>query len=385
MGRARETPGDTAAGRRTRRRAFVWLSAATPWLVGLFYAMSGLDVADSVAAGWGVVGLAVVMGLVLARRAERPELVTAVVLALTVPILLLAPELVLPVGGFVAVWNLARRRPPAVSLVGLAGLLAVSALNLATTTVDDAVFTMGLSVSVWALGEAARNREAAISEASRRAAGEEQARIAREIHDVIAHTVSVIVVQAAAARDVFDTHPDQARTALASIEGAGREALAELRLLLRGVRADGGPGSGSPAVPPGLAAPQPGLHRMEELAAPLRAAGVRVVITDEGEPRSVPAGVDISAYRIVQEALTNTLRHARATVAEVTVRRRPDVLDIDVVDDGRPGPTLAAPGPGFGLVGMRERAASLGGSLEAGPTAHGGFRVHARLPLDAAR
>ena len=140
--------------------------------------------------------------------------------------------------------------------------------------------------------------------------GDEQARIARELHDVIAHSVSMIVVQAAAADDVFDERPDQAREALRSIERAGRDALRELRRLLSAVR-------------PGIAAdptePQPGLDRLDELASALRAGGLQVAVRREGQPAALPAGLDLSAYRIVQEALTNTLRHARATRADVTL------------------------------------------------------------------
>ena len=127
-------------------------------------------------------------------------------------------------------------RPPRVSLVGLAGVLALSSVNFFTAKFDDTVFTMVVAVSVWALAEAARNRRTAIEEAARRAVGDEQARIARELHDVIAHSVAVIVVQAGAAGDVFDTRPDQARAALRSIEDAGRDALRELRRLLGAVR-----------------------------------------------------------------------------------------------------------------------------------------------------
>ena len=153
--------------------------------------------------------------------------------------LLLAPDVVLPVAGLFAIASLAAARPLRVSLVGLAALIALSAGNFFTTTVEDTVFTMGLAVGAWALGEAARNRRVAIEEEARRAAGDEKAHIARELHDVIAHSVSVIVVQAAAADDVFDERPDQARHALRSIESSGREAMAELRRLLSAVRPDG--------------------------------------------------------------------------------------------------------------------------------------------------
>jgi signal transduction histidine kinase len=247
-------------------------------------------------------------------------------------------------------------------------------MNFFTTTVDDTVFAMVLAVGAWALGEAARNRRKAIEEEARRAAGDEQARIARELHDVIAHSVSVIVVQASAADDVFDTRPDQARAALRSIEQAGRDALRELRTLL----------SGGASGDPDPTQPQPGLARLDELAQPLRVGGLDVVVRREGEAPEVPAGVDLSAYRIVQEALTNTLRHARATRAEVTVRYGDGAVELEVRDDGRGSAGAEANGTGRGLVGMRERAALLGGTLEAGPLPGGGYRVHARLPLETA-
>jgi signal transduction histidine kinase len=319
--------------------------------------------------------LAVVQGAALHWRRERPVLVAAVVLPAALMFQLLVPEGVIPLAGLFAVGSLAAARPPRASLIGLAFLMGVTALNFLTTTDDDAVFAMALAGGSWALGEAARNRRKAIREGARRAAGDEQARIARELHDVIAHSVSVIVVQASAADDVFDTRPDLARAALRSIEQAGRDALRELRTLLGGES----PGDPDPTHP------QPGLARLDELAEPLRLAGLDVVVQREGEAPTLPAGVDLSAYRIVQEALTNTLRHARATRAEVTVRFGPGAVELEVRDDGRGVPLVAdVNGAGQGLVGMRERAALLGGTLEAGPLPGGGYRVHARLPLEAA-
>ncbi len=299
---------------------------------------------------------------------------TAIVLLAGLAYYLLVPEVVLPLAGFFAIGSLAAARPPRVSLFGLAGLLALAAMNFFTATVGDTVFTMGLAVGAWALGEAARNRNVAIREEARRAVSEEQARIARELHDVIAHSVSVIVVQAGAADHVFEERPDQARAALRSIEAAGRDAQRELNRLLTAVRPDASVDS---------AHPRPGLSRLDELTAPLRAAGLRVDVRQEGPVRELPAGVDLSAYRIVQEALTNTLRHAQATRADVTVRYSADVLELDVLDDGRGGSAASGDGGGYGIVGMRERAAALGGTLEAGALPGGGYRVHARLPLEA--
>ena len=373
-GRRVEPVDDHRGVRSARHRLVRVVGAAVPWGVGLFYFLTALDRQDFAGIGFvAAVALATVLGLALAWRYDRPEIVTAVVVVGHLLFYLLLPEVVIPVAGLVALWSLTMTRPPRVSLIGLGAMLALTSLNFFTTTVEDTWFTMGLSVSVWALAEAARNRVNAAHEAGLRAVSDERARIARELHDIIAHSVSVIVVQAGAAVDVFDSRPDQARSALRSIEDAGRDALRELRLLLGAVRPDA---TDSPSPP------QPGLAQLEDLIAPLRAAGLEVVVLHEGTRATLPAGVDLSAYRIVQEAMTNTLRHARATVVEVTLRYGRGAIEIDVVDDGGSLPVRARDTAGYGLLGMRERATVLGGKLEAGPTAHGGFRVHARLPLD---
>jgi signal transduction histidine kinase len=203
------------------------------------------------------------------------------------------------------------------------------------------------------------------SEAAR-AVAEEQARIARELHDVIAHNLSVMVVQAAAANDVFEARPDRARDALRRVEATGRTALAELRQLLGNVRANGAD-----------FAPQPGLDRLEELVREVRDAGLEVVVAIEGTPRPLPPALDLSAYRIVQEALTNTLKHAHASRAEIAVRYLDEALDVEVRDDG----SGDGGGSGHGLIGMRERVVAFGGSLAAGPAEDGGFAVAASFPL----
>jgi signal transduction histidine kinase len=348
--------------------------AALPLLVtGLYLVMAIDGLTDPVRWGLGVAVVAgVVQGCALWWRWARPEVVLVVVLAAALPYHLLVPDTVAPVAELFALWSLTRLRPPSRSLSGLVAIVAVIAVNFLVDPAGDVLFAMVVAVGVWALAEAARYRRTAISEAARRAVTEEQGRIARELHDVIAHSVSVIVVQAGAANDVFDARPELARAALRSIEATGRETLGELRRLLGAVRVE------DDTAP---AAPQPGLARIGELAAPLRAAGLDVVVTTVGTPAPLPAGVDLSAYRIVQEALTNTLRHARASVAEVTLRFRPDAVEIEVVDDGRAA-SLRSTGAGFGVLGMRERVAMLGGTLHAGPTAHGGYRVHASLPLN---
>jgi signal transduction histidine kinase len=236
---------------------------------------------------------------------------------------------------------------------------------------------------------------------SRWAAAEERARIARELHDVVAHSVSVMVVQAGAARRTLATSPAQATTALGQIESTGRQALVEMRRLL-GLLRDGDHEDAAALTP------QPGLAHLESLAEAAREAGLPVEVEVEGEPRPLPAGVDLSAYRIVQEALTNSLKHAGPARARVRVRYGREALEVQVSDDGagrpapprgdaglamvrlRPGgllevtsPEVPAAGGGNGLIGMRERVALFGGSLEAGPSPGGGYRVAARLPLDS--
>ena len=226
---------------------------------------------------------------------------------------------------------------------------------------------------------------------SRWAVAEERGRIARELHDVVAHSVSVMVVQAGAARRTLATSPDQAAAALGQIESTGRQALVEMRRLL-GLLRDGDREDAA------ALAPQPSLEHLESLAAAAREAGLPVEVTVEGEPRPLPAGVDLSAYRIVQEALTNSLKHAGPARASVRVCYGREVLEVQVTDDGgagaarrRPvhsarqsaGRSRPAKAGGNGLIGMRERVAMFGGTLEAGARPGGGYRVAARLPLDS--
>jgi signal transduction histidine kinase len=213
---------------------------------------------------------------------------------------------------------------------------------------------------------------------SRWAVAEERGRIARELHDVVAHSVSVMVVQAGAARRTLAASPEQAATALGQIEQTGRQALVELRRLL-GLLRDGEAGDAD-------LAPQPSLAHLESLAAAAREAGLPVEVAVEGEPRSLPAGVDLSAYRIVQEALTNSLKHSGPSRARILVRYGAHDLRLEVRDDGPAGNGMEN-GPsgrsGHGLIGMRERVALFGGTLETGSLPGGGYRVAARLPLDS--
>jgi len=218
--------------------------------------------------------------------------------------------------------------------------------------------------------ELERERE----ENARRAVFEERVRIARELHDVVAHHVSMMGVQAGAARVVLDRDPDKSRQALTSIETSSRRPVVELHRLLGFLRQAGDPDD---------LAPQPGLGQLRELAARMSGPELTVAVRVEGEARLVGPTVDVSAYRIVQEALTNTLKHARASRVDVHLRYWPDELEIEVIDDGRgDGDASAGPG-GLGLIGMRERTALHGGQLAAGPASGGGFAVRVRLPTPA--
>jgi len=219
-------------------------------------------------------------------------------------------------------------------------------------------------------------------EQARRAGAEERVRIARELHDVVAHAMSIIAVRSGVARMVLDVRPDEAREALGIIEGTSRQALQEMRLLL-GVLRDADAGN-----LPADRGPAPGLASLPGLVTHIGQAGVPVSVRVEGEPRPLPPGVDLSAYRIIQEALTNVVRHAAPATAELTLRYRPGELVIVVTDNGRTrlepsSPARAGEGAGHGIAGMRERAAVYGGTLAAEPTASG-FRVHARIPTEQA-
>jgi signal transduction histidine kinase len=291
----------------------------------------------------------------------------------------------LPFAPVVAVYTAALYRRTALSAAASGVVIVAVLASLASRPEefnDDLALAYVTSlVGAWLLGYGAHlNRaRAALLHAemtraeaarTRKAIEAEQARIARELHDIVAHNVSVIVAQAGAARLVFDAEPEQARESLAGIEASGREALTEMRLLL-GVLHDGD------ERPERF--PQPGLGQLPGLVTQVRRAGLPVTVAVEGEARPLPAGVELSAYRIVQESLTNALKHAGSTSALVTLTYSPEQLIVDVADSGKG--TAGEPGVGHGLIGMRERASLLGGELVAGPRREGGFRVTAKLPV----
>ncbi|MGW7423024.1 sensor histidine kinase [Streptomyces sp. NPDC054813] len=234
-------------------------------------------------------------------------------------------------------------------------------------------------VLAWTAGQWRRAQQARRTAEMRRAVVEERARMAREVHDVVAHTLSVMVVQAGAADDVFTQRPDQARQALRAIETGARSALGELRLLLRAFGPDTQDDEAGEQRRPG-----PSLARLDELADTVRATGMTVNVHREGVLDGLPATVDLAAYRIVQEALTNTLRHAvGADEVSVGVTVDGECVKVTVVDNGRASQgSSGSAGEGRGLVGMKERARLVGGSLRAGPQPGVGFEVAARLPVE---
>jgi signal transduction histidine kinase len=331
-----------------------------------------------------VTALLVTIGtLPLLRRRQAPLVAVAVSTATSVTIILLGSP-VLPLQLGVALYTLAavdgsRARRG----VGLAAIATV-ALALTAASGDDefgsTAFHVVFLAAAWLLGDAIGSRRAYVREIElkaerlereraterRRVVAEEQARIARELHDVIAHALSVIVVQAGAAQEVFELDPTLARQPIRAIDKAARAALADLRRVLGVLQADG------------PYEPQPGLARLDSLIDQVRATGLEVALEVEGALKPLPATVDLSAFRIIQEALTNTIKHADARHARVSVRYGTD-LRLQIRDDGR-GDELGSRS-GNGLTGMRERAAMLGGRVEAHSPTTGGYLVTARIPL----
>ncbi|MEU8587223.1 sensor histidine kinase [Streptomyces sp. NPDC048664] len=265
------------------------------------------------------------------------------------------------------------------------------------SSVALAIFQTVPFALAWVLGDALRTRRAYFAQLEERAArlekereaqskvavAAERARIARELHDVVAHNVSVMVVQADGAAYVLDAAPDQAKKALETISGTGRQALAEMRRLLGVLRT-------GEHVEAGEYVPQPDVDQIDDLVEQCRSAGLPVDFKVEGTPRPLPSGVELTAYRIVQEALTNTRKHGGPNAgASVRLVYFDDGLGLLVEDDGKGAPHElyeegGADGQGHGLIGMRERVGMVGGTLDAGPRPGGGFRISALLPLKPA-
>ncbi|MFE0702965.1 sensor histidine kinase [Streptomyces sp. NPDC058872] len=355
------------------------------------------------------VGVAVLFSLVVALRRRAPErmLLLAVGLGLVQLGFGLEPFLA-DFAMLVIIFTVAAHDGPrwASRLALIGGLCAATLAQLRWPTEDPGspaakvFFTIIMTVPfalAWVLGDSLRTRRAYFAQLEERASRLEQereaqakvavaaerARIARELHDVVAHNVSVMVVQADGAAYVMDSSPETAKQALETISTTGRQALAEMRRLLGILRT----GEHQEA---GEYVPQPDVQQIEDLVEQVRGAGLTVDFAIEGSPRPLPSGVELTAYRIVQEALTNTRKHGGPDVgASVRLVYFDDGLGLLVEDDGRGAPQEmyedgGADGRGHGLIGMRERVGMVGGTLDAGPRPGGGFRISALLPLKSA-
>ncbi|WP_328398087.1 sensor histidine kinase [Streptomyces sp. NBC_00390] len=379
----------------------------TFWAVMLF-GFGMLWVLEDLERAWNQTAASVIvllLGLVVALRRLMPQkmLVLAAVLGIA--------QLVLDVGVnpgdfamLVIIYTVAAHDGPrwASRLALIGGLSAASLAQIRWPThgaeTGERVFLtviMSLPFALaWVLGDSIRTRRAYFAQLEERAGrmeeeraaqakvavAAERARIARELHDVVAHNVSVMVVQADGAAYVLDAAPDQAKQALETISSTGRQALAEMRRLLGVLRTGDAPESGEYV-------PQPDVQQIEDLVEQVRSAGLTVDFKIEGTPRPLPSGVELTAYRIVQEALTNTRKHGGPEVgASVRLVYFDDGLGLLVEDDGRGSSHElyedgGADGRGHGLIGMRERVGMVGGTLDAGPRPGGGFRISALLPL----
>jgi signal transduction histidine kinase len=367
-----------------------WLVSSAVLLFGVAEELGGRGLArDYDRPWWWIAAVVAAAALVLLRQRAPFTVLTVYALASMVSVAYFGeiPSAWQFYAQLVLLFTLLGAFPPRDRRV-LAGLAVTAAFDLllllpeleSVEAGDAAVLIVMTSIAGGAGAAVRRYRHIALQAQergvllAREAVAEERFRIARELHDVVAHSVSVMVMQAGAARLML--RPDQAteREALNVVEETGREAVEELRLMVGLLRT----GSGNEGL-----APQPSLARLEELVEQVRLAGLDVRLTIEGSPVPLPAGLNLSAYRIVQEALTNTLRHAGPTRSEVTVAYRSRMLCLDIIDEGpRDGRGPDSDGPGHGLVGMRERVALFHGRLSAGPLPDGGYGVRVSLPLN---
>jgi len=311
---------------------------------------------------------AVLVLFLFAWRSERTDVVDTV-----------SQVLVWMLGAFAAgAYGTTRR-----ALIGLASWVAVSTVWLALWGEDlaDLAFELVLVTTPWVAGVAVRirseqaagadRRAAAAADRAARAVADERARIARELHDVVAHAVGMMVVQAGAASQLLDRDPVRARQSLDAVQQTGRLAVDELARMLGLLRSQDETTS-----------PLPSLSRLTELISDLRRAGTSVALRSDGDLDDLPAALDVTAYRILQEALTNVVKHAPGTTAHVRVQRSADHLELEVCNAQVAGGPVQG-GTGHGLLGIRERTAVFGGHLDHGPTADGIYRLHVWLPLDA--
>jgi signal transduction histidine kinase len=335
-----------------------------------------------------VLGCALLGSALLLRR--RPLTALAVMLGGAVAAIALGPgpgqtpplQIVLAAAAGIEICYIAATGPRAVSVTGLA-MVGACLLIPGPGGVDLGPFRGGVAVVTiiaWLIGHSIRQAQARAellrSQAAAQTVMAERLRIARELHDMVAHSIGIVAIQAGAGRRVFDARPDEARDALAAIEATSRETLSGLRRMMTGLRhADPEPGPGQ--APPG---PAPGLADLERLAATALDAGVKVEVDWRGSREPLPADIDLSAFRIIQEAVTNVVRHAGTDQCQVVIGQQDGYLSIEVTDSGCGG---SVAGTGYGIAGMRERAALLGGGFSAGPRSGGGFRVAARLPVPA--
>ncbi|QEU92730.1 sensor histidine kinase [Streptomyces kanamyceticus] len=372
--------------------------------ISLLYMVEGSGRAEpNIAAIPVCVGLSLVVAL--RRRATEQMLVLAAVIG-TAQLIFDVETLPANFAMLVIIYTAAADGEKWASRFALIGGLCAAPLSMMRWPTENIsafghiLFTMFQIVPfalAWVLGDSIRTRRAYLAQLEERAdrlekereaqskvaVAAERARIARELHDVVAHNVSVMVVQADGAAYVMDTAPDQARKALETISGTGRQALAEMRRLLGVLRTGEHEESGEYV-------PQPDVEQLDELIEQVRTAGLPVDFKVEGTPRPLPSGVELTAYRIVQEALTNTRKHGGENAgASVRLVYFDDGLGLLVEDDGKGAPHElyedgGADGSGHGLIGMRERVGMVGGTLDAGPRPGGGFRISALLPLKPA-
>jgi signal transduction histidine kinase len=331
---------------------------------------------------WPLAALAVTLGGLVATMALQPGPVSA-------PLVVLAVAVGLEICYIAAtctrrVWVTGVAMAACVSLlIPLLGVPSGGVVQIGSAGPGVPVVTIAITlvtVIAWLIGRTIRQAQARAElvrdQATAQAAMAERLRIARELHDMVAHSIGIIAIQAGSGRRVFDARPDQARDALAAIEATSRDTLAGLRRMVTGLRrAELEPGTGQ-----ALLGPVPGLADVDQLAATALDAGVRVEVDVDwhGSRETLPADIDLSAFRIIQEAVTNVVRHARTSECHVSIGQQDGQLSIEVTDGGR-GSNAA--GTGYGITGMRERAALLGGDFSAGPRPGGGFRVAARLPV----
>jgi signal transduction histidine kinase len=382
---------------------YAWLRRH-PILVdgGLAAVLAFLGIASSAATG-RLIAVPLVIALavpVVFRRAYPAAAFAAAIAVGALQVLINSKPNPTDLAIVILLYTLAAYTPRRISITGLAICLAGSAaavlrwmpgrLSMWDSLLVGSIMFAGPSLIAWVFGDSMRYRRAYYTNLEDRAArleaerdaqaqiaaAAERARIARELHDVVAHNVSVMVVQADGASYALGSDPDRARQALAAISATGRQALAEMRRMLGVLRRD------EDGTEPGRA-PLPGIGQLGELLEQTRATGLAVSFTVEGVPQPLPDGAALAAYRIVQESLTNTRKHGgpRAT-AEVTLRYLEDALLLRITDDGR-GAAAVSDGAGHGLTGMRERVAVYGGWVQAGPCPSGGYHVAALLPLVA--